>query len=75
MSGTLTTSIIEDEAGAGAPLKMQPEAHMQDQYVGDIGDFGKYGLLRHLTGMREDAEAQRRAAPGRALVPLPGRRQ
>ena len=27
---------------------------MQDQYVGDIGDFGKYGLLRHLTGMRED---------------------
>ena len=28
---------------------------MQDQYVGDIGDFGKYGLLRHLTGMRDDA--------------------
>ena len=28
---------------------------MQDQYVGDIGDFGKYGLLRHLTGMRGDA--------------------
>ncbi len=27
---------------------------MQDQYVGDIGDFGKYGLLRHLTGMRGD---------------------
>ena len=27
---------------------------MQDQYVGDVGDFGKYGLLRHLTGMRED---------------------
>ena len=27
---------------------------MQNQYVGDIGDFGKYGLLRHLTGMRED---------------------
>ena len=24
---------------------------MQDRYVGDIGDFGKYGLLRHLTGM------------------------
>lgn len=21
---------------------------MQDQYVGDVGDFGKYGLLRHL---------------------------
>ena len=27
---------------------------MQNQYVGDIGDFGKYGLLRHLTDMRED---------------------
>ena len=27
---------------------------MQDQYVGDIGDFGKYGLLRYLTGMRDD---------------------
>ena len=25
---------------------------MQDQYVGDIGDFGKYGLLRHLTGIQ-----------------------
>src|SRR5215472_4360200 len=21
---------------------------MQDRYVGDLGDFGKYGLLRHL---------------------------
>ena len=28
---------------------------MQNQYVGDIGDFGKYGLLRHLTGMRGNA--------------------
>ena len=27
---------------------------MQDRYVGDIGDFGKYGLLRWLTGMREN---------------------
>ena len=27
---------------------------MQNQYAGDIGDFGKYGLLRHLTGMRGD---------------------
>jgi hypothetical protein len=26
---------------------------MQDQYVGDVGDFGKYGLLRHLCGLRE----------------------
>jgi hypothetical protein len=23
---------------------------MKDQYVGDVGDFGKYGLLRALTG-------------------------
>ena len=23
---------------------------MQNQFVGDIGDFGKYGLLRWLTG-------------------------
>ena len=23
---------------------------MQNKYVGDIGDFGKYGLLRALTG-------------------------
>ena len=22
---------------------------MQDNYVGDIGDYGKYGLLRHVT--------------------------
>ena len=29
---------------------------MQDQYVGDVGDFGKYGLLRHLCGMQEDGE-------------------
>ena len=30
---------------------------MQDQYVGDIGDFGKYGLLRHLFGRPEGADA------------------
>ncbi len=29
---------------------------MQDQYVGDVGDFGKYGLLRHLCGVREGVE-------------------
>ena len=28
---------------------------MQNKYVGDIGDFGKYGLLRHLTGMTDNA--------------------
>ena len=26
---------------------------MQDRYTGDVGDFGKYGLLRYLTGQRE----------------------
>lgn len=27
---------------------------MQDRYVGDVGDFGKYGLLRHLAGHFDD---------------------
>ena len=27
---------------------------VQDRYVGDIGDFGKYGLLRSLSGPRGD---------------------
>jgi hypothetical protein len=27
---------------------------MQDRYVGDIGDFGKYGLLRILSGLNGD---------------------
>ena len=32
-------------------------ARMQDRYTGDVGDFGKYGLLRQLCGLRdEDAE-------------------
>ena len=26
---------------------------MQNRYVGDIGDFGKYGLLRALVGLGE----------------------
>jgi hypothetical protein len=26
---------------------------MQDRYTGDVGDFGKYGLLRALCGMRQ----------------------
>lgn len=26
---------------------------MQNRYVGDVGDFGKYGLLRHLMGTHE----------------------
>ena len=29
---------------------------MQDRFVGDIGDFGKYGLLRALTGIYPKAE-------------------
>ena len=29
---------------------------MQDRFVGDIGDFGKYGLLRALTGIYPEAE-------------------
>ena len=29
---------------------------MQDRFVGDIGDFGKYGLLRALTGIWPEAE-------------------
>ena len=30
---------------------------MQDQYVGDIGDFGKYGLLREIFGRPEVPES------------------
>ena len=26
---------------------------MQNRYVGDVGDFGKYGLLRFLSGMTD----------------------
>ncbi len=28
---------------------------MQNKYVGDVGDFGKYGLLRFLSGLKEDS--------------------
>lgn len=27
---------------------------MQDRYTGDLGDYGKYGLLRQLCGLRDD---------------------
>ena len=27
---------------------------MQDRYTGDVGDYGKYGLLRQLCGLRDD---------------------
>ncbi len=29
---------------------------MQHHYVGDVGDFGKYGLLRAITGRRSEAQ-------------------
>ena len=32
---------------------------MQNKYVGDIGDFGKYGLLRALCGFREDCSGEK----------------
>ena len=31
---------------------------MQDRYVGDIGDFGKYGLLRAISGMHDPVRNQ-----------------
>ena len=31
-------------------------ARMQDRYTGDVGDFGKYGMLRRLCGLRDGAE-------------------
>ena len=32
---------------------------MQNKYVGDIGDYGKYGLLRALCGYREDCSGEK----------------
>ena len=32
---------------------------MQDRFVGDIGDFGKYGLLRAICGIAPRAEPKR----------------
>lgn len=37
---------------------------MQDRYVGDIGDFGKYGLLRFLSGLSEDPTSDHRLPLG-----------
>ena len=34
-------------------------APMQDRYVGDVGDYGKYGLLRSLCGGDELGKALR----------------
>ena len=33
---------------------------MQNRYIGDVGDFGKYGLLRFLSGMTDDKDSQLR---------------
>jgi hypothetical protein len=29
---------------------------MQDRYFGDVGDLGKYGLLRALSGLNEEPQ-------------------
>jgi hypothetical protein len=45
---------------------------MQDRYAGDVGDFIKLGLLRHLAApprLSTAAACQRRRSPARALSP------
>ena len=37
---------------------------MQNRYVGDIGDFGKYGLLRALTGFQAASDSEPRLPLG-----------
>ena len=37
-------------------MRLQGQALMQDRYVGDVGDFAKYGLLRRLTGWPDQRE-------------------
>ena len=37
---------------------------MQDRYVCDIGDFGKYGLLRYLCGLNDAPEPDKRLSLG-----------
>ena len=37
---------------------------MQDRYAGDVGDFGKFGLLRHLCGATADDKHGRLEKPG-----------
>ena len=37
---------------------------MQDNYVGDIGDFGKYGLLRSLAGLWPEEPQDQRLSLG-----------
>ena len=37
---------------------------MQDRYAGDVGDFGKFGLLRHLCGVTAQDKHARFKKPG-----------
>ena len=37
---------------------------MQDRYAGDVGDFGKFGLLRHLCGVTAEDKHGRLDKPG-----------
>src|ERR1035441_4536936 len=37
---------------------------MQDRYAGDVGDFGKFGLLRHLCGKTAQDKHGRLEKPG-----------
>ena len=41
---------------------------MQNKYVGDMGDFGKFGLLRWLCGMREDVASDGLGRPKLGVV-------
>src|ERR1035441_2007755 len=40
------------------------EIDMQDRYAGDVGDFGKFGLLRHLCGVTAQDDYLRLKKPG-----------
>jgi hypothetical protein len=39
---------LEDGGSAAATTVREKEAPVQDQYFGNVGDFVKFGLLRHL---------------------------
>lgn len=45
---------------------------MQNRYFGDVGDFGKYGLLRKLTGLTSDNGPKLSLGIGWYLVPDEG---
>ena len=46
----LIAPVIWDLGGLRRKSRQGSVASMQDRYVGDVGDFGKYGLLRRLCG-------------------------